>query len=125
MSTVDSALLFMVAFKSGSVTAFSLRENMHWTHLLGLRFRPFCPDHSEMCLRALLIMGTPWASLQGYILMPRLALALLEIVVAITNQSFFDSLPIHLSSLAVVFLGLPVGFLAPHELVSFRFFEIQ
>ncbi len=66
MSTVDSALSFMVAFKSGSVTAFSLRDNVHWTHLFGLRFRPFCPDHSETYLRALFIMERPWASLQGW-----------------------------------------------------------
>ncbi len=51
----------MVAFKSGSIIAFPMRENVHWTHLLGLRFRPFCPD-----LRALLIMERLWASLQGW-----------------------------------------------------------
>ena len=39
--------------------------------------------------------------------MPRLALALLEIAVAVANWSFFDSLPINLFSLAVVFLDLP------------------
>ena len=52
------------------------------------------------------------------ILMPRLALALFGIAVAVSNQSFVDSLPIHLSSLAVVFLGLPGGFLASHGPVS-------
>ncbi len=66
MSTVDSALLLMGAFKSGSIIAFHMRENVHWTHLLGLRFGPFCPDHSETHLRALLIMERPWASLQGW-----------------------------------------------------------
>ncbi len=66
MSTVDSTLSFMEAYKSGSVTALPLRENVHWTHLLGLRFRPFCPDHSETYLMALLIMERPWASLQGW-----------------------------------------------------------
>ncbi len=59
MSTVDSALSFMVAFKSESITAFPMRENVHWTHWLGLRFRPFSPDHSETYLRALLIMERP------------------------------------------------------------------
>ena len=50
------------------------------------------------------------------------ALALLEIAVVVANLSFFDSLPIHLSSFAVVFLGLPRGFLASHDRVisSFR-----
>ncbi len=43
MSTVDSALSFMVAFKSGLIIAFPVRENVHWTHLLGLRFRLFRP----------------------------------------------------------------------------------
>ena len=38
------------------------------------------------------------------ILIPRLALALLEIAVAVTNQSIFDSLPINLSSLEVVLI---------------------
>ncbi len=66
MSTVDSALSFMEAFKSGSVTTFPLRENVHWAHLLGLRVRPFCPDNSETYLRALLITERPWASLQGW-----------------------------------------------------------
>ena len=42
--------------------------------------------------------------------MPRLALALLEIAVAVANRSFFDSLPIHLSSLTVDFLGLSGDF---------------
>ena len=50
--------------------------------------------------------------------MPRLALALLEIAAAVTNPSIFDSLPMHLSSLAVVFLGLPAGCLASHNSVS-------
>ncbi len=66
VSTVDSALSFMIAFKSGSIIAFPVRENVHWTHLLGLRFRPFCPDHSETYLRALSIMEKPSASLQGW-----------------------------------------------------------
>ncbi len=66
MSTVDSALSLMVAFKSGSIIAFPVRENVHWTLLLGLRFRPFCPDHSETFLRALLITERLWASLQGW-----------------------------------------------------------
>ncbi len=63
---MDSALSFMVAFKSGSVTAFPLRENVHWMHLLGLRFRPYCQDHSETHLRALFIMERPWAPIQGW-----------------------------------------------------------
>ena len=50
--------------------------------------------------------------------MPKLASAFLEIMVAVTNRSSFDSLPIHLSSLAVVFLVLPGSFLASHDLVS-------
>ena len=45
--------------------------------------------------------------------MPSLALGLLDIAVAVANQSFFDSLPIHLFFLAVVFLGLPGGFTWP------------
>ena len=45
--------------------------------------------------------------------MPRLALALLEIAVCYSESIlFFDLLPIHLSSIAVVFLGLTGGFLA-------------
>ncbi len=47
-------------------TSIPLRENAHWMLLLRLRFRPFCPDHSETYLRALLIMERPWASLQGW-----------------------------------------------------------
>ena len=39
--------------------------------------------------------------------MPRLSLASLDIAVTVANRFFFDSLPIHLSSLEVVFLGLP------------------
>ena len=58
------------------------------------------------------------------VLMPKLALALLEKVVAVESRSFFDSLPIHLSSLAVVFLGLPGGFLASHDQVSWIFLRI-
>ena len=50
--------------------------------------------------------------------MPRLALALLEKAVAVANRSFFDSLPIHPTSLAVVFLGLPGGFMASHDPLS-------
>ncbi len=65
MSTVGSTLSFMVTFKSGPVTVFPLKENAHWTYLLGFTFRPFCPDHSETYLRAYLIMKRPWASLQG------------------------------------------------------------
>ena len=56
--------------------------------------------------------------------MPRLALALSEIAVAFANKSFFDSLPIHLSSLAVVFLDLPGGFLASHDPVSLSFLKM-
>ncbi len=36
---------------------------MHWTHLLELRSRPFCPDHSETYLRALLIVERPWINI--------------------------------------------------------------
>ena len=57
------------------------------------------------------------------ILMPRLALALVEIPVAVTNRSFlihFQSI----SSLVVVFLGLPGGFLASHDQVSSSFLNI-
>ncbi len=31
--------------------------------MLELRFRPFCPDHSETYLRALSIMERPWISI--------------------------------------------------------------
>ena len=59
------------------------------------------------------------------ILMPRLALTLLETVAAVANRSFFFySLPIDLSSLAVVFLGLPGGFLASYDPVSSSFLKI-
>ena len=58
------------------------------------------------------------------ILMPRLALALLKMAVAVTNQSFFDSLSIYMSSLALVFLGLLGGFLASHDQVSSNFLKI-
>ena len=58
------------------------------------------------------------------ILMARLALGLLKIVVAAANRSFFDSLPMHLSSLAVLFLGLSGGFWALHDPVSFSFHKI-
>ena len=58
------------------------------------------------------------------ILMPRLALALLEIAVVVANRSFFDSLPIPLSSFAVVFLGLPGGFLASNYPVSSHYLII-
>ena len=57
------------------------------------------------------------------ILTPRLALALLEIAVAVANQSYFDSLPIHLSSFAVVFLGQPGDFLASHDSLSLSFLK--
>ena len=40
------------------------------------------------------------------ILMPMLTLALLEIAYAVANRYFFYSIPIHLSSLAVLFLCL-------------------
>ncbi len=53
-STVNCTLPFIVAFKLGLIAAFPLRENMDWAHSLGLRFRPFFPDHSETHLRALL-----------------------------------------------------------------------
>ena len=56
--------------------------------------------------------------------MPRLALGLLEIADAVANLSFFDSLPIPLSSLAVVFQGLPGGFLVSHDPVSSSFLKI-
>ena len=52
--------------------------------------------------------------------MLKLALLLLEIAVAVANRSFFDSLPIHLSSLVDVFLDLPGGFLALNQ-VSLNF----
>ena len=60
------------------------------------------------------------------ILMPSLALTLLGIVVTVTvaNRSFFDTLPIHLSSLAVVFLCRPGGFLALHDQFSSSFLKI-
>ena len=58
------------------------------------------------------------------ILMPRLASALLEIADADANQSFFDSLPIHLYSVAVDLLGLPGGFLVSHDPVSLSFLRI-
>ncbi len=64
-ATIDSAQAFMVAFKSGSVAAFPLRENMHWTHLLGSTFTPFFPDHSETHSRALLLMEIPWVPYRG------------------------------------------------------------
>ena len=53
------------------------------------------------------------------ILMPRL-----EIVVAVANRSFFDSLPIHLSSFAVVFICLKGSFLASHGLDFSGFHKI-
>ena len=53
-----------------------------------------------------------------------LAFALLEIAVAVANQSIFDSLLIHLSFSALVFLGLPGGFLASHDPVSSSFPKI-
>ena len=56
--------------------------------------------------------------------MPRLALAILEIAVAVTNRSFFDSLPDNLSSLTVVSLCLPGCFLASHDPVSLDFIKI-
>ena len=56
--------------------------------------------------------------------MLRLALALLEIAVAVTNWSFFDLLPLHLSSLAVVFLSLTGGFLVSCDPVSSSFLKI-
>ena len=60
------------------------------------------------------------------ILMPRFTLALLEKTVAVANRCFFFySLPIYLSSLEVVFLELPSGFLASHDQVSSSFLEIQ
>ena len=49
------------------------------------------------------------------ILIPRLALALLELAVAVANRSFFDSLTIYLSFFAVILLGLQDGFLALHD----------
>ena len=52
------------------------------------------------------------------ILLPTLALfyfIFLEIAVAVTNRSFFYSLPILLTSIAVVFLGRPGDFLALHD----------
>ncbi len=65
-STSDNVLPFMLAFKSGSVTALPLRVNMRWTHLLGLRLRPLSPDHSDTYLRALFIVKMAWESLQGW-----------------------------------------------------------
>ena len=47
--------------------------------------------------------------------MPSLSLGLFEIAVAVANKSFFDSLPISLSSLAEIVPGLPGGFLASHH----------
>ena len=53
------------------------------------------------------------------ILMPRLGSALFEIVVAVADRSYFDSLQIHLSPLAVVFLlGQLAVFLASLDPVS-------
>ena len=50
--------------------------------------------------------------------MQMLALALLEIAVAVTNRFFFIYYPSIYFSFAVVFLGLPSGFLASHDPVS-------
>ena len=58
------------------------------------------------------------------ILMPMLALALLEISVAVANRSFFYSLPIHLSFLVVIFLCPPGSFLASPDPVSSSFLKI-
>ncbi len=54
----------MIAFKLWSIIAFPMREDVHWTHLFGLSFRPFCPDHSETYFRPLII-ERPWAPVQG------------------------------------------------------------
>ena len=56
--------------------------------------------------------------------MPKLALALLEIALAIANRFFFDLLPIHLSSFAVVFLDLLGDFLVSHDPVSSNFLKM-
>ncbi len=56
----------MLAFKPGSITALPLRENMHRTHLLGLRLRPLYPGQPETYLRALLMAKMNWESLQGW-----------------------------------------------------------
>ena len=56
------------------------------------------------------------------ILMPRLALILLQIEV-VAYRSFF-SLPIILSSLSVVFLDVPGGYWASHDPVSSSFLKI-
>ena len=58
------------------------------------------------------------------ILMPKLALTLLEISVAVANRFFIDSLSIHLPPLEVVFLGRPGCFLASHDPVSSSFLKI-
>ncbi len=62
MSTVDSALSLMVASKSGSITAFPMRENVHWTHLLGLRFRPFCPDQFRQYSDDYMVRSAKWGT---------------------------------------------------------------
>ena len=59
-----------------------------------------------------------------HILMARLALGLLEIVVAVANRSFFDSLSINLSSLVVIFLNLSGSFLASQNPVFSSFLKI-
>ena len=48
----------------------------------------------------------------------------IAVAVAVANRSFFYSLPIHLSSLAIVFLRQPGGFLASHDPVSSGFLKI-
>ena len=45
-------------------------------------------------------------------------------ITSIRDSGFFNLLPIHLSSLAVVFLGLPGGFLSSHDPVSSSFLKI-
>ncbi len=62
-SSADNVLPFMLVFKPGSVAALSLRENMHWTHLLGLRLKPLSPGQPETYKRALLMVKMPWESL--------------------------------------------------------------
>ncbi len=63
MSTVDSALLLMVAFKSGSITAFPLRENVHWTSMLKMAHWSVMQDLAVQRSLVGMKKGIPWTGI--------------------------------------------------------------